>query len=68
MMFTVTIGDDAVITRDITVGDHEVTVFVLSAAPDDETGLVDHVALLIEPEIKWSASRWSELGGLITWR
>ena len=68
MMFTVTIGDDTVITRDITVGDHEVAMFVLSTAPDDETGLVDHVALLIEPEVQWSAPRRSELGGLVAWR
>ena len=68
VMFTVTIGDDAVIARDITVGDHEVAMFVLSAAPYDEAGLIDHVALLIEPEIQRSAPRRSELGGLIAWR
>ena len=68
MVFTVTIGDDAVITRDVTVGDHEVAMFILSAAPDDEAGLIDHVTLLIEPEIQRSAARRSELSRLIAWR
>ena len=49
MMLTISIGDDTVITRDITIRYDEVTVFVLTPSTDNKSRLVNHIALLIEP-------------------
>ena len=68
MMLAVSICDDAVITRNIAIWNHEVTMFVLASSTDDKSRLINDIALLIKPQIKRSTTRGGEVRLLSAWR
>ena len=68
MMLAISICDDAMITRNIAIWNHEVTVFILAPSTDDKSWLINNIALLIKPQIKRSTTRGGKVRLLSTWR